>query len=176
MTTNEYESSANKIIKFPISRESANTDTKSRLNDSEYAANEHLSSTSNSNASPPFGDYRDSKRKAAMSSPSREEYDAKLSASEARIEVKLTAIEGKIDRLSDQIFSLNTFSNERMQNLSRDVGEARDAAKAAETSSSNIKWHILFTALGVVGLVFVMWQVWVQGIEMISGLFSQSTQ
>ena len=87
-----------------------------------------------------------------MSEPTREEFDAKLMATEERLNGHLVAIDGKLDRLFD-----------RVEVAVRESTAARQAAL-------NIKWNILFTALGAVGLMYAAWALWAQGIEMMSAL------
>ncbi len=98
-------------------------------------------------------------REETVSEPTREEFDAKLMATEERLNGRLIAIDGKLDRLFDRI-EVAVQSSERASNY------AEDARKAA----ADTKWNILFTALGVVGVLFAAWALWAQGIEMMSAL------
>ena len=91
-------------------------------------------------------------REETVSEPTREEFDAKLMATEERLNGRLVAIDGKLDRLFDR------------------VGVVLEQSTAARQAASNIKWNILFTALGTVGLLFAAWALWAQGIEMMSEL------
>ena len=91
-------------------------------------------------------------REEIVSEPTREEFDAKLMATEERLNGHLIAIDGKLDRLFD-----------RVEVAVRESTAARQAAL-------NIKWNILFTALGAVGLMYAAWALWAQGIEMMSAL------
>lgn len=95
-----------------------------------------------------------------MADPTREEYDAKLEAVEARLDAKLVGIDGKLDRLVDRIETVVTQSR-----------DAKDSADKALAAASSMKWNILATALGVVAVLFAAWAIWAQGIEMVSGLF-----
>lgn len=94
-----------------------------------------------------------------MSEPTREEFDAKLGMVEARLDVKLAGIEGKLDRLSDQIGFVLTATN-----------EAKAASFDARQAASNVKWNIAFTALAVIAVILALWGVWVQGVEMVGTL------
>lgn len=94
-----------------------------------------------------------------MSEPTREEFDAKLGMVEARLDVKLAGIEGKLDRLSDQIGFVLTATN-----------EAKAASFDARQAASNVKWNIAFTALAVIAVILALWGVWVQGVEMVETL------
>ena len=96
-----------------------------------------------------------------MSDPTREEYDAKLEAVEARLGTSLVKIDGKLDRLFD-----------RVDESVRTSHRAEDAANAARVAASNVKWNILITALAVVGVMFAAWALWSQGIEMIGTILS----
>lgn len=73
----------------------------------------------------------------------RELTDAKLEAVEARVETRLTGIEGKIDRLLDRVEASVTAAK-----------EAKSEATLAKTAAGNTKWNILFTGLAVVALAF----------------------
>lgn len=83
-----------------------------------------------------------------MTDPTREEMDAKLDAVEARLETRLTSIDGKLDRLFDNV-----------NYVARTATEAKNAADKAHDAASNIKWNILFTALGVLGVIVAMWAI-----------------
>lgn len=80
-----------------------------------------------------------------MSDVSREEIDARLEAVEARLETRLVSMESKMDLILNEV---------------RHVGDTAIEAKAA---ASNIKWNVLFTALGTVGVIgaviLAMWAV-----------------
>jgi hypothetical protein len=84
-------------------------------------------------------------RKVDMTEVSREEMNAKLEAVEARLEAKFISIDGKLDNLLSEI---------------KHVGET---AKDAKIAASNIKWNVLATAVGTVGVVgaviLAMWAV-----------------
>ena len=95
-----------------------------------------------------------------MSEPTREEFDAKLATVEARLDGKLASIEGKLDRLFDRVDVSISYSK-----------EAKEAADNARNVASSIKWNVAIIAITIaIGLVAVA-AFWVQGIEMISGLF-----
>lgn len=108
---------------------------------------------------------------SGMVGPTREEIDAKLAAVEARVEAKLVGIDGKLDRIVDQIASSVFATNQKIDLLSEKVSNAGDDAREAKKAAGDIKWHVLYTALGVVAVIFAMWAVWAQGIEMVAGLF-----
>ena len=96
---------------------------------------------------------------AGGDSPSREEVSAKLETVEARLDGKLASIDGKLDRLFD-----------RMQTVVDTSERAEKAANDARSAAANIKWNILFTALGVVATLLAAWAIWSQGMELIAGL------
>lgn len=70
-----------------------------------------------------------------MSTPSREEIDAKLALVEARIETRLVSMDSKMDLILDRVA----------------IGTA--TAERAERAASNIKWNVLFAALGTLGVI-----------------------
>lgn len=94
-----------------------------------------------------------------MADPTREEYNAKLEAVEARLETKLVGIDGKLDRLADQLAG-----------VAASATEAKTAAERARDVAGNIKWNIAFTALALIGVIFAMWTIWAQAVEMTKGL------
>ena len=94
-----------------------------------------------------------------MAEPTREEIVARIEASEARVEARLTGLDGKLDRLFDRVEVAITEAN-------RAGGLAEDARKAALST----KWNILFTALGVVAVLVAAFALWAQGVEMVSGI------
>ncbi len=91
--------------------------------------------------------------------PSRGEVNAKIETIEARLDAKLAAINGKIDRMF-----------ERLQDVISAAERAEKAANAAQESSAKIKWNILFTAVGVAAVMLATWNIWVQGMELVAGL------
>lgn len=94
-----------------------------------------------------------------MSDPTREEFDAKLEATEARLETRLVSIDGKLERLFD-----------RVEESVRTSHRAEDAAIRAALAASSMKWNIFFTALGTIGVLFAAWAIWMQGMEMIGSI------
>ena len=100
-----------------------------------------------------------------MSEPTREEFVARIEASEARMETRMATMDGKLDRILDR------------------VEVAVDAAEKAETraeeslrASSSIKWNILFTAIGAVAVMVAAFALWAQGVEMMGTLLSAKDQ
>lgn len=80
--------------------------------------------------------------------PTRAELDAKLEAVEARLETKLVSMDGKLDALLNEI---------------RHVGKSADDARRA---ASNIKWSVLFTAVGAVAIVVAsIYALWALGYQ-----------
>lgn len=96
-----------------------------------------------------------------MSDPTREEYDAKLEAAEARLEARLVGIDGKLDRLFD-----------RVELAINQAGEAKAAAEGAKSAASATKWNILFTALGTVAVLVAMYAIMMQAMDMVGTLLS----
>ncbi len=109
------------------------------------------------------GDARESgsPEELSMSDPTREEYDAKLEAVEARLETRLVSIDGKLDRLFDKV-----------ELAVGQSAEARTAANDARKAATEIKWHIIFTALATLGILLAAWAIWAQGVEMVGTLLS----
>lgn len=106
----------------------------------------------------------------AVADPTREEIDAKLAAVEARLETKLVGIDGKLDRLADQITMSSSSVTSKLETVAEQTKDARDSARQAQSAASGIKWHIIYTAIGVIAIIVAMWGIWTQGIEMVTGL------
>ncbi len=96
-----------------------------------------------------------------MAEPTREEYDAKLEATEARLQTFLVGLDGKLDRVLD-----------RLNVVGEEAHDARTAAYEARNAAANVKWNILFAALGSIALMLAVWAIWTQGMEMIGTLLS----
>lgn len=78
-------------------------------------------------------------RNAEMADPvTRDELLAHLAAVEARAETRQVALEGKIDRVLDQVV-----------NLTGKVGEAKSAADAATAATIMTRWNLIFLVLGL---------------------------
>lgn len=117
----------------------------------------HVAPKKSDTASKPEG--ASGAREKIMAEPTREEIVARIEASEARVEARLTGLDGKLDRLFDRVEVAITEAN-------RAGGLAEDARKAALST----KWNILFTALGVVAVLVAAFALWAQGVEMVSGI------
>ena len=100
---------------------------------------------------------------ADTDTPSREEVAAKLESVEARVDSKLVLIDSKLDRLFD-------FVKDHMAASIQASERAEKAANEAKQSASSIKWHILFTAIGILGVLYATWAIWSQGMELVVGL------
>jgi hypothetical protein len=87
---------------------------------------------------------------SAMGDPSREEFDAKLAAAEARTQTLFAQIDGKIDRLSDNLVRLR----DEVADSRKEVAESR---KEWRQEASSLRWWMVGTGLvvlfGVVGSV-----------------------
>lgn len=96
--------------------------------------------------------YRLRSENKAMSDVTREEMDAKLQATEARLETRLVSMDAKLDNLLNEV--------RRVGDIARD---AKDAASEAKAAASSIKWNVLFAALGGIGisasLVIAFWAI-----------------
>lgn len=124
----------------------------------------------NAQASAIFGSGGENGRGPEMVEPTREEYDAKLAATEARLETHLTAIDGKLDSLVERIEGKFTRLEDQLLTLSAQTAEAKDASYRARDAAGNVKWNIAFTALAVIAVIVSMWAIWAQGVEMITGI------
>lgn len=108
-----------------------------------------------------------------MSTPTREEIDAKLAASEARNETRFVEIAGKLDRIADSIGSYKELTDRDVQALRLDLNHKFDALHqgfepfrdlVAQTRADNkytrltIVIAVVSSAFAAVGLVFVTQQ------------------
>ena len=104
----------------------------------------------------------------SMSEPTREEFAARIEASEARMETRLVAIESKIDRAFDQF-----------EVIRNDVREAKEATKETQKSVNNIKWNLLFAWLAgvtlVLGIIFGLWTLGWQVADTMHSVITRST-
>ena len=76
-----------------------------------------------------------------------------LEAFEARLETRLMSIDNKLDRLTDSV-------GNKLDRLADRVEIGIDTTKEAKAAASMVKWNILFTALGAIGLVIAVFAVW----------------
>ena len=101
-----------------------------------------------------------------MSDPTSEEFDAKLTATEASINSNQTF--PQFDRLFDR---LDSFSK-RIDRLSDRVEVSIEQSRLAWQAASSVKWNILFAALGAAALAITVWVLWAQSIQMVGNLLS----
>lgn len=94
-----------------------------------------------------------------MSDITREEIAARIEASEARVETRLTSIDAKLDRVLDQVNNAMTASL-----------RAEAAAESAKSAATATKWNILFTALGTIGVILAVGALVIAGMDFITGI------
>lgn len=88
-----------------------------------------------------------------MTAPTREEIDAKLAATEARIETKLTALESKFDLIATKIdYAIGQISSSQ-EVVQKTADRAENAALRAEEITHSTRWNMIFLALAVVASV-----------------------
>lgn len=115
--------------------------------------------------------------------PGRAEYDAKLEALESRVDGRLAVMGGRLAAMEGQLAAMDgrlaamesKFDGKFDRLFDRLETVARDAADA-KTAASNMKWNILFTALGSVGVMLAAWAMWAQGIDMVSGILKTAAE
>jgi len=101
-----------------------------------------------------------------VSDSDSEKTDLKIQIVEQRLEIKLVSIDAKLDRLFEKMISIGEKSEE-----AKDAAkEAKTAAEGARAAAGNMKWNIAFAVLGTLAIIFAMWGIWAQGIEMLGGL------
>lgn len=105
-----------------------------------------------------------------MDTTNREYIDAKIDAvraqNDARFSEVMHGVSGLGDRLDMQkeLLLLTKAASER----------AEAAADKAQKSTSNIKWNVAITAIAVIGVLFVTWQLWMQGVGMTASILERS--
>lgn len=81
-----------------------------------------------------------------MTTPvSREELTARLETVEAHAAARQNAIDGKLDRVLDQI-----------ANLATQVGEAKAAADQAKAATTLTRWNLVFLVVGLFAAVVAL--------------------
>lgn len=105
----------------------------------------------------------------------RELTDAKLEAVEARVDGRLISIEGKLDRLADQLSVGLTQAIDASKRAEVAAGEAKNRAEEARVAAGNTKWNILFTAFAVIAVLAALFTVYTASIDNMTGLFSSIT-
>lgn len=91
---------------------------------------------------------KDTAGEKTVADPTREEFDAKLATVEARLEARLVGIDGKLDRIGDQVANFASISGVKMDGLADQAREAKAAAQDAKSAAGAIKWHIFFYRSG----------------------------
>jgi len=85
-------------------------------------------------------------RKAEMADPvTRDELLAHLSAVEARSEIRQVALEGKLDRVLDQV-----------EYLTGKVGEVKAAAEAATAETKMTRWNIVILVVTLFATILAL--------------------
>lgn len=117
------------------------------------------------NKSVPSGDHK------MTDHPTREEMNAKLEATEARMENKLDAIVRSIDSVKDELRNQGAIValrfdhiDERVNDAKAAANDARYAAIDAQRATSTVKWNILATAIGVAAVLIAVFAVWNEAI------------
>jgi hypothetical protein len=109
--------------------------------------------------------------------PTREEMNAKLEATEARMENKLDAIVRSIDSVKDELRNQGTVAalrfdhiDERVSDAKTAANDARYAAIDAQRATSTLRWNIVATGLSVAALFITVFAVWNDAIGTVEGL------
>ncbi|KDR34743.1 hypothetical protein BG57_04000 [Caballeronia grimmiae] len=87
---------------------------------------------------------------APMSTPTREEIDAKLEAIEARMDGRLASIDGKIDSFLARMEEREKAGEVRAESLKESLQRTNDAVSRVENSSSSLKYWLIGTAIATV--------------------------
>ncbi|MEL6963418.1 MAG: hypothetical protein AAFO01_11710 [Pseudomonadota bacterium] len=103
---------------------------------------------------------------------SRDEMNARLEAVEARMDARMSSIDSNLGRISDQLTASATINTERYTRLTEKIGDAKQSASEAASAARGVKWNIVATGLTVAGVLLAVFAIWVQAIEMTSGVLS----
>lgn len=121
------------------------------------------------------GQHAIDKERIKMSNVSREEIAARIDASEANTRTAIADLRGEIRTNQIEIKSL-------IENVATEVKQSKAASEKAETAADDakkaagdIKWNILFAALGTLGILLAAWAIWVQGMELVGGLIERAS-
>jgi hypothetical protein len=102
--------------------------------------------------------------------PTREEMNAKLEATEARMESKLDVIVRSLESVRDELKTQGTIVGLRFDRMDEKVNDAKTAANEARSASASVKWNILFTGLTVVALCYGAFVMWSDAVGMVHGI------
>jgi hypothetical protein len=102
--------------------------------------------------------------------PTREEMNAKLEATEARMENKLDVIVRSLESVRDELKSQGTVAGLRFDRMDEKVNDAKTAANEARSASASVKWNIFFTGLTVVALCYGAFVMWSDAVVMVHGI------
>lgn len=94
--------------------------------------------------------------------------DAGDEKTRAQNDARFSEIVGGLTALGDRL----DMQKELLVQTKISADRAEIAADAAKSAVNNVKWNILFTAIAVIGIIFVTWQLWMQGIEMTTAILS----
>lgn len=111
----------------------------------------------------------------------REEIDAKLQASESRLETRLVSMEANmgqhlqkistaIDSLQNEATAQSKIVDNRLGGLEDKVKSVSDDAKEAKNAVNNLWWHLLAVGIAFAALAFA---IYVFGVDLTFKLFGQ---
>jgi hypothetical protein len=85
---------------------------------------------------------------AAMTDPTREEFDAKLATVEARTETRFVELGGKIDRVGDSITVLSS-------TMTSELGGVKSELMTGKADNKYTRWTIVLAVLAAIGALWV---------------------
>lgn len=107
-----------------------------------------------------------------MDAHTKDYIDKSIEASRAQNDARFAEVMSTLSTIRAEISVQATVANSRFDTIDRELKDTRDAARAAETAAKNTKWNILFTGLSVVAIFLAVWAIWVQAVEMTTGILS----
>lgn len=109
-----------------------------------------------------------------MEAHTKDYIDKSIEASRAQNDARFAEVMSALSTIRAEISAQAAVASSRFDTIDRELKDTRDAAKAAESAAKNTKWNILFTGLSVVAIFLAVWAIWVQAVEMTTGILSVS--
>ena len=101
--------------------------------------------------------------------------DAKVEGMKAQNDARFAEVLAGIDKIGASLSAHGEIVKDRLTSIDEELRVVKTSAQDAEKAAKGVKWNIVATALGMVALLFAMWAIWAQGVEMVAGLLGASS-
>ena len=108
----------------------------------------------------------------------KEYVDAQDAKTRAQNDARFAEVLAGLNKIDANLNAHGAVVLQRFSTIEGELKTTKEAAEQAELNSSeaksaasNTKWNILATAVGVVAVLLAAWAIWVQGMELVAGLF-----